>query len=294
VTEAADGSAVSGSVAGGSVNFDRAAGYYDQTRGHPPDTVAAQTQLLAGELAGAGPVLEIGVGTGRIAVPLAGAGVAIAGLDLSAEMLAVLASKNSPVPVVRGSALELPLADGSVAAVIACHVLHLIPDWRAVVGEALRVLRPGGLLLAARGSVTDGLGADLRRRFREAAGLPARGAPGQDGPGQDGPEQGGGPGQGRPRGSVGLDRLSGLDELMAGRGIPARHLPEITSSRQLSVAEWLDRVAANLFSWTWAVDPERRLSAVVQTRAWVTGTMGDPAAVLLPADRIRWHSYRIP
>jgi SAM-dependent methyltransferase len=29
-------------------------------------------------------------------------------------------------------------------------VLHLIPDWRAVVSEALRVLRPGGLLLAAR------------------------------------------------------------------------------------------------------------------------------------------------
>lgn len=274
----ASGPVAGGSVAGGSVNFDRAAGYYDQTRGHPPDTVAAQTQLLAGELAGAGPVLEIGVGTGRIAVPLAAAGVVIAGLDLSADMLAVLAAKSPRVPAVRGSALELPVADGSVAAVIACHVLHLIPDWRTVVGEALRVLRPGGLFLAARGSVTDGLGADLRGRFRRAAGVAAPAGAGQD----------------RPRGTVGLDRLNGLDELMAERGIPSRALPEIVSSRQLTAAELLDQVAANLYSWTWQIEPERRLAAAAEVRAWVTATLGDPATVLLPADRIRWHSYRVP
>jgi SAM-dependent methyltransferase len=265
-------------VAGGSVNFDRAAGYYDQTRGHPPDTVAAQTQVLAAELAGAAPVLEIGVGTGRIAVPLAEAGVTIAGLDLSAEMLAVLASKNSPIPAVRGSALQLPLADQSVAAVIACHVLHLIPDWRAVVDEALRVLQPGGLLLASRGSVADGLGADLRGRFREAAGLPAEKNPGLS----------------DPRGAGGLRGLYGLDQFLAERGIASRALPEIVSSRQLSAAELLDQMAANLYSWTWPVEPERRLAAVAQVRAWVTETIGDPATVLLPADRIRWHSYRVP
>jgi SAM-dependent methyltransferase len=274
---AVGGTAASGTAAGGSVNFDRAAGYYDQTRGLPPDTVAAQTQLLAGELAGAGPVLEIGVGTGRIAVPLAAAGVPIAGLDLSAAMLAVLAAKDSPVPALRGSALELPLADQSVAAVIACHVLHLIPDWRAAVDEALRVLRPGGLLLAARGNVSDGLGSDLRRRFREASGLPR--------PGQA--DQSGGP-----RG--GLDRLDGLDELMAARGVTARHLPEILSSSQLTAAAFLDQLAANLYSWTWPVDAERRLAAVAGVRAWVTETIGDPATVLLPPSRIRWHSYRIP
>jgi SAM-dependent methyltransferase len=260
------------------VNFDRAARYYDQTRGLPPDTVAAQTQLLAGELAGAGPVLEIGVGTGRIAVPLAGAGVTIAGLDLSAAMLAVLAAKSPTVPAVRGSALELPLADQSVAAVIACHVLHLIPDWRAAVDEALRVLRPGGLLLAARGNVGKGLGFELRRRFREAAGLPV-----PDGPGQDSPP-----------GSVGLDRLDGLDELMATRGVTARQLPEITSSSQLTAAAFHDQMAGNLYSWTWPVEPERRLAAVAGVRAWVTETIGDPATVLLPPSRIRWHSYRIP
>ncbi|HEX9717352.1 MAG TPA: hypothetical protein VGA93_05350 [Actinomycetota bacterium] len=48
----------------------------------------AQTALLAGELPGRGRVLEVGVGTGQIAPPLAEAGVPMAGLDLSMPMVA--------------------------------------------------------------------------------------------------------------------------------------------------------------------------------------------------------------
>jgi len=72
----------------GSVGFDRAAEYYDRTRGVPPDVAGAQTALLAGELPGRGRVLEVGVGTGQIALPLAEAGVPMAGLDLSMPMVA--------------------------------------------------------------------------------------------------------------------------------------------------------------------------------------------------------------
>ena len=36
-----------------------------------------------------GPVLELGVGTGRIAIPIAAAGISVVGVDLSAGMLAV-------------------------------------------------------------------------------------------------------------------------------------------------------------------------------------------------------------
>ena len=45
------------------------------------------------ELAGAGPVLELGVGTGRLALPLAAAGVEVHGLDASEAMLARLRAK---------------------------------------------------------------------------------------------------------------------------------------------------------------------------------------------------------
>ncbi len=70
-----------------SVSFDRAAEYYDRTRALPPELAARQTEMLAGALAGRSRVLEIGVGTGRIALPLWQSGVPVVGLDLSAPML---------------------------------------------------------------------------------------------------------------------------------------------------------------------------------------------------------------
>jgi ubiquinone/menaquinone biosynthesis C-methylase UbiE len=70
-----------------SVNFDRAAGYYDATRALSA-TMAALTGLLATELADRQPCLEIGVGTGRFALPLRAAGIAMAGTDISAATAA--------------------------------------------------------------------------------------------------------------------------------------------------------------------------------------------------------------
>ncbi|MGC4806217.1 class I SAM-dependent DNA methyltransferase [Micromonospora sp. DT233] len=57
-----------------------------------PAVVAATVDLLA-ELAGAGRALELGVGTGRIALPLAGRGVPVHGVDMSRAMVARLRAK---------------------------------------------------------------------------------------------------------------------------------------------------------------------------------------------------------
>ena len=56
-----------------SVAFDRAAGYYDNTRGFPAGVEGEIGALMAqaGDLSSASRVLEIGVGTGRIALPVA-------------------------------------------------------------------------------------------------------------------------------------------------------------------------------------------------------------------------------
>ena len=54
--------------------------------------VAATVACLA-DLAAGGPVLELGVGTGRLAIPLAATGVVVHGVDSSPEMLARLATK---------------------------------------------------------------------------------------------------------------------------------------------------------------------------------------------------------
>jgi ubiquinone/menaquinone biosynthesis C-methylase UbiE len=86
-----------------SVNFDRAAAYYDATRALPAGTMDRLTAMLAAELGGRQPCLEVGVGTGRIALPLRRRGITLAGIDISGAMLrrvAVNAGGRSPVPLV--------------------------------------------------------------------------------------------------------------------------------------------------------------------------------------------------
>jgi len=56
--------------------------------------VGPAVDLLAG-LAGDGRGLELGIGTGRIALPLAGRGVPVAGIDLSEAMIARLRTSSS-------------------------------------------------------------------------------------------------------------------------------------------------------------------------------------------------------
>lgn len=87
------------------------------TRIGTPDAVADR---IAG-LAGGGPVLELGVGTGRLALPLADRGLAVTGLDASAAMLDVLRAKPGAdlLTLVEGDMADPPgLADASFAVVL--------------------------------------------------------------------------------------------------------------------------------------------------------------------------------
>jgi SAM-dependent methyltransferase len=68
-----------------------------------PAAVAATADFLA-ELAGDGAALELGIGTGRIALPLAARGVRVHGIDLSPDMVAQLRAKpgGDDIPVTIG------------------------------------------------------------------------------------------------------------------------------------------------------------------------------------------------
>lgn len=78
---------------------------YDETSAEQfaPDLVEPAVELLAG-LAGGGAALELGIGTGRIALPLARRGVEVHGIDLSADMVARLRAKpgGAEIPVTIG------------------------------------------------------------------------------------------------------------------------------------------------------------------------------------------------
>ncbi|MFF3563603.1 class I SAM-dependent DNA methyltransferase [Streptomyces sp. NPDC002574] len=98
---------------------------------------------------GAGPVADVGCGTGRITGHLRQLDVDVFGIDLSPGMLDVARRDHPGVRFDPGSMTDLALADGSVAGLIAWYSLIHIPDDEigAVLAHFRRVLRPGGPLL---------------------------------------------------------------------------------------------------------------------------------------------------
>jgi ubiquinone/menaquinone biosynthesis C-methylase UbiE len=99
-----------------------------------------------------GEVLEVAVGTG-LNLPHYPAGVTVRGIDLSPAMVSLTraqaAELGRDVDLRVGDAEHLDLPDGSVDSVVCTFSLCGIPDHRRAVGEMVRVLRPGGLLLLA-------------------------------------------------------------------------------------------------------------------------------------------------
>jgi ubiquinone/menaquinone biosynthesis C-methylase UbiE len=155
-----------------SISFDRIAARYDTTRGFPPGIdahIGAAFRRRSGLPAGAR-LLEIGVGTGRIAHPLASQGYRYIGVDISVEMMRRLRERlaqDTPVSLLRGDATALPLRDASVDGAITVHVFHLIAGWELAVAELQRVIRPGGILAVGFNDVGELPPAErLRERWR--------------------------------------------------------------------------------------------------------------------------------
>src|SRR5262245_27048184 len=92
---------------GPSTYGDHIADVYDQWFGLPDDTEQAVSALA--DLAGSGPVLELGIGTGRLALPLRERGLEVHGIDASEAMVAKLREKlgGADVPVTMGDFAEV-------------------------------------------------------------------------------------------------------------------------------------------------------------------------------------------
>jgi SAM-dependent methyltransferase len=97
-----------------------------------------------------GPVLDLGTGDGPFRAQLGQRRGPVIGVDLSLTMLAGQAG-----PVVLGDATALPFASMAFVAVVAVNVLDHLADPRVAISEAHRVLRPGGLFVAATASRYD-------------------------------------------------------------------------------------------------------------------------------------------
>jgi SAM-dependent methyltransferase len=131
---------------------DRFADVYDDWYGDVTDATACAAHLAAlAAAAGGGPVLELGVGSGRLAIPLAARGIEVHGIDASTAMLDRLRAKlgGEAIRVTVGDMSELALVDPPAFAVVvvAFNTFFNLPDE----GAQQRCLDRVAALLAPEG-----------------------------------------------------------------------------------------------------------------------------------------------
>jgi len=106
---------------------DRIADVYDEW--YAELDPANAVELLA-ELAGDGRVLELAIGSGRIALPLAARGVEVHGIDASERMVERLRAKpgGEAIPVTMGDFAEVPVEGTFRVVFVAFNTFFALPD----------------------------------------------------------------------------------------------------------------------------------------------------------------------
>ncbi len=166
------------------VAADYAVRFRDELAARPLDRamLAGFAELVLAS--GAGPVGDIGCGTGRVTAHLNELGVPAFGIDLSPQMIAQARRAHPGLRFEVGSMLGLDLPDGALGGVLAWYSTIHVPDERLpdAFAEFRRVLRPGGVVLLGFQvgdeplHLTEALGHPIaldfhRRRPEQVAGL---------------------------------------------------------------------------------------------------------------------------
>ena len=98
-------------------------------------------------------ILEVGAGSGCVAIPLAEAGGRVTALEPGAEHLRRLdqraQERGLEITTVEGDGARLPFPGDEFEVVVLASVVHLVDDPRPLLAEAERVTRPGGRLVIA-------------------------------------------------------------------------------------------------------------------------------------------------
>src|SRR5215469_16175293 len=126
----------------------------------------------------AGQTLEVAIGTG-LNLAFYPAGVELAGVDLSPAMLTQARRRavdlGRTVDLREADALALPFPDASFDTVVCTFGMCAVPDDDRAVAEAVRVLRPGGLLLLADHIVSTAWPVRAVQRLAEVVTVPLQG-----------------------------------------------------------------------------------------------------------------------
>ncbi|PWI42727.1 ubiquinone/menaquinone biosynthesis methyltransferase [Streptomyces sp. ICBB 8177] len=129
--------------------FDEVALGYDRTRARLWLGRMNSWGRRMARAAGARPgrrILDVAAGTGTSGMALTAEGASVVACDFSEGMLAIGRRRHPAMDFVVGDGHRLPFADGSFDAVTISFGLRNVTDPESVLGEMLRVTRPGGVL----------------------------------------------------------------------------------------------------------------------------------------------------
>lgn len=246
------------------------ADHYDQTRSLGAGAMAELVDILVAELAGRARSLEIGIGTGRIAVPLVERGVSMAGIDPSVPMLARLrekAPKGATLDLLRADATALPFADAAFGSALACHVLHLIRDWEGALRELVRVVRrPGVILIEHAVGAGHGIASEVRTFFHQSVGVP-------------------------PYGRLGVRDAAAVDGALGRLGARARELARIVDPTTTTVGQVIDNLELGIHSSNANLPSQVRERAAAATREWAIARYGSLEEPVRRERAILWRAY---
>ncbi len=226
-----------------SINFDRAAEYYDRSRGFPGG-VAPQVGAFIAETVGftkQSQLLEVGIGTGRIALPLAPHVGSITGFDISWRMMSKLRAKQNgePIRLSTADAHFMPFATAQFDAAYITHVLHVVAEPMRVAQEIMRVVKGDGVFVHMRNKHNSG------RRFQEVVDAWNRAT--------------------RPDPATGASRWDRVDGAITDAGwVPVREAA-FAFNNVARLSDFVERIEKRQWSSTWIMDDEtwqRGLDAV--------------------------------
>ena len=239
-------------------SFDRIAKQYSAQRAHPLDVSFQIGKAIVKELGrDGGTVLELGVGTGRIAFPVIAADCTVVGIDIAYEMLRAAQREGNAdhlahLRLVQGDISQLPFPDSYFDGVMVVHVLHLVPEIRQVITEVKRVLRPDGVIVQGR-DWTDpqSFAGQLRRQLRMAVmSLSTTARP--------------------PSAMVDVPAL--MQEM---GGSEPREVVAVSWYTEVVPQQLLDGMARRDDAETWALSDDLLEAALLRLRQWATESYGD-------------------
>jgi SAM-dependent methyltransferase len=251
------------------VDFSANSRIYDRRHG------AVISDELAGSLAGrlrpGATVIDIGAGTGRVAVALAGRGLHVIATDPSLPMLQAMRRKSAefPLAAVAADGPCLPFRSSSADAVVVARLLYLVADWPRLLHEVKFVLKRGGILFHEWGN---GDAAETWVQVREKAKSLCReaGAAALFHPGASSEDE--------------------VDSCLRDLGLYRREQIDAGPGPAMTLDAFLDKIQSGEFSYLWNVPKDIQDGCLRDLRRWCEARFDLHRPVSMPA-ALRWVVY---